>query len=269
VSESFGKDFRRFFRRGLTAVLPTLLTLAIIVWVFTMIQDYIGQYINTGAKWVVVQFMALHHYASSDQPSPAGSWWKVLAGARMHWDRTDEVWRQYRLGWVGFVLAFVAIYIFGRFATSFLGRRLWRFIEGTFKRTPVVRQIYPHVKQVTDFLLSQRKHKFSRVVAVEYPRKGVWSVGLVTGSGMRTIQQANDGTLLTVFIPSSPTPITGYTIIVRRDEVIDLPLSIDDALRFTVSGGVIMPPTQRLSHDETERATHAVLPHLPGKETTE
>jgi len=68
VSESFSKDFRRFFIRGLTAVLPTLLTLAIIIWVFTMIQDYVGQHINAGAKWVVVQFMALYQYASSNEP---------------------------------------------------------------------------------------------------------------------------------------------------------------------------------------------------------
>ena len=112
--------------------------------------------------------------------------------------------------------------------------------------------------------------EFSRVVAVEYPRKGVWSIGLVTGPGMRTLQNANEGVYLTVFIPSSPTPVTGYTITVRRDEVIDLPVHVDDALRFTVSGGVIMPAVEQLSQAEMERAQLGALPSpTQGKENAE
>ena len=84
-------------------------------------------------------------------------------------------------------------------------------------------------------------------------------MGLVTGAGMRTLHRTAGGDLLTVFIPSSPTPITGYTITVRRKDVIDLPMSIDEALRFTISAGVIMPKDQRLSDAEIEQARQAVL----------
>ena len=271
MSESFASDFRRFFLRGLVAVLPTLLTIALILWVLTMIQDYVGQHINVLAKWFVVQFGTLYQALATDSAAePGRGWWQVVVGPRTQWDRVHGIWQTYRLGWVGFVLAFVVIYIFGRFVASLVGKSIWRLIERAFLRMPVVRGIYPSVKQVTDFLLSERKMEVSRVVAVEYPRKGVWSIGLVTGPGMRTLQNANEGVYLTVFIPSSPTPVTGYTITVRRDEVIDLPVHVDDALRFTVSGGVIMPAVEQLSQAEMERAQLGALPSpTQGKENAE
>ena len=94
---------------------------------------------------------------------------------------------------------------------------------------------------MTDFLFSDQKLSFSRVVAVQYPRKGVWSVGMVTGSGLRRISE-NPGTeMLTVFMPTSPTPFTGFIIVVPREETIDLDMPIEQAVRFFISGGVLSP----------------------------
>ncbi|MCH8053202.1 MAG: DUF502 domain-containing protein, partial [Planctomycetes bacterium] len=108
-----------------------------------------------------------------------------------------------------------------------------------------IRSLDPTVKQVTDFLFGDRQIEFGGVVAVEYPRRGVWSLGLLTGPAMKTIEKtASADDLVTVFIPSSPTPVTGYTITVPRADVIELALSIDEALRFTISGGVIKPPSE-------------------------
>ena len=262
MSESFFKDFRRFFLRGLTVVLPVLATMAIIIWFFTMIQDHVGKYTNVLAQWFVVQFRAI--YGGTMGTGQGGevemTFWEILRGSNGQWTAVKTIWVEYHLSWIGLILAFVAIYILGRFVASYVGRGIWRLIQATFVRMPVVNQIFPHIKQVTDFLLSERKMDLSRVVAVEYPRKGVWSVGLVTGPGMRTLQESNRGAYLTVFIPSSPTPVTGYTITVRRDEVIDLPVDIDEALRFTISGGVIMPTSQQLSDMEIHKARHGALP---------
>ncbi len=235
MAGSFRKDFRRFFVRGLAAVLPTVLTVAILVWLFTLIQKYIGRHINTAAQWVVVQYYCVLEHTPLT--------WK---GPEDFWPPVKDTWSDYHLGLIGFLLAFVAIYVFGRFVASFIGRGVWATIEHTLGRTPVIKRIYPSAKQVTDFLLTERKAEYSHVVAVEYPRKGVWSLGLMTGDGMRAVNEKVDSDMRTVFIPSSPTPVTGYTIMVRRDETIDLPLSIDEALRFTVSGGVLVPPAQRL-----------------------
>ena len=234
MAGEFSKDFRRFFFRGLAAVLPTVLTLGILIWVLSFINTYIGQYTNRGAQWIVVQCVAWFTHDTMSWSGPASAWRSV-----------ETVWSDYWLVWIGFALAFVGIYIFGRFIASFIGRSIWRRVEKGIFRLPIVKQVYPPVKQVTDLLVSDRKIEFSRVVAVAYPRKGIWSLGLVTSLGMKVLQGA-DNEMLTVFIPSSPMPVTGYTVTVRRDEVVDLPISIDEALRFTVSGGVVLPMNQIL-----------------------
>ena len=253
MAESFISDFKRFFLRGLAAVLPTVLTLMIIIYVFTFVHKYIGQYIDIGVLTLLELLWRHLGDAGGDEAMPA---------------KMVDVWESY-FWWVGFALAIVAIYIFGRFVASFIGRGIWHLTERTLLRTPLIRAIYPYVKQVTDFLFSERKIEFSRVVAVEYPRRGVWSLGLVTGAGMRVLQGSSGSDLLTVFIPSSPMPVTGYTITVRRHEVIDLPMSIDDALRFTVSGGVIMPAGQQMSDAEIEQARQGVFAALEQKEISE
>jgi len=240
VAGEFSKDFRRFFFRGLAAVLPTVLTLGIIIWVLSFIHTYIGQYTNRGAQWIVVQFVAWFRHEPLSWSGPPGAWLAV-----------EAVWEAYWLVWIGFVLAFVGIYIFGRFIASYIGRSIWRHVERGIFRLPIVKQVYPPVKQVTDLLLSDRKIEFSRVVAVTYPRKGMWSLGLVTSLGMKELQ-GPDNEMLTVFIPSSPMPVTGYTVTVRRDEVVDLPISIDEALRFTVSGGVVLPINQILEDNKLQ-----------------
>lgn len=234
MAERFLTDFKRFFLYGLAAVLPTLLTLAIIVYVFTFLDNTLATPVSEGARWVLLKTVFRGGGAPETIADP-------------------QLWSKY-FRWVGFVLSLVAIYIFGRFVASLVGRSIWKMVERAFFRLPVVKQIYPYVKQVTDFLFGDKKMEFSRVVVVEYPRKGIWSLGLVTGAGMRSISRALGEELLTVFIPSSPTPLTGYIITVRRDEVIDMPLSIDDAIRFLISGGVIMPNGQLPSEAEASTA---------------
>ena len=109
--------------------------------------------------------------------------------------------------------------------------------------TPLLRRVYPYIKQVTDFLLTDERQKnlISRVVAVEYPRKGIWSVGFVTGSGLPKVVNHVKREFVTVIIPTSPTPFTGFVITVPKKQTIDLDLTIEEAFRFIVSGGVITP----------------------------
>jgi len=106
--------------------------------------------------------------------------------------------------------------------------------------------VYPHVKQIVDFLFGENQMKFSKVVIVEYPRAGIWTVGLLTGDSLKDIQTQVGGVdVVSVFIPSSPTPFTGYTITVPREDAIEMPISIEEALRFVVSGGVLVPDRER------------------------
>lgn len=241
MAKRLGSDFRRFFIRGLAAFLPTVVTIWIIVSIITFVQTYMGSYINTGVKWLICKVVQL------------------ASGANIT-EALEKFWEDKYLNWFGFLLAIGGIYFFGKFIASFVGRAVWQMTEHTFLRLPFIRQIYPYIKQVTDFLLSEQKIKFTRVVAVEYPRRGIWSLGLVTGAGMRTLTKSQADDLLTVFIPSSPTPVTGYTITVKREDVIDVPLTIDEALRFTVSGGVIMPRHEQVSEKEMDQARYKALP---------
>jgi hydroxymethylbilane synthase len=152
-----------------------------------------------------------------------------------------EYYQPWHLSFIGLLFAAVAIYFAGRFLATFIGGSLWQLAEHTLFRLPVVRAVYPHVKQFIDFLLSDRPLQYNRVVAVEYPRRGVWSLGLVTGEGIADLEIRLGQELLTVFVPYSPTSMTGYAITVPRSEVLDLSVSVDEAIRFVVSGGVIRP----------------------------
>jgi len=257
LSRKFAQDFKRNFFRGLAAMLPTVLTLMIIIFAFQFIQKHVGQYFNVTAQWLVVQFQCIAARQSL-------SW----GGPDDRWRAVSEFWQRHHLSWLGIVLALVAIYVFGRFVASLVGRSIWRLVEQTLSRLPFIRQIYPQVKQVTDYLFSDKLVHFSRVVAVEYPRKGVWSMGLVTAPGMKILQESVKQEMLTIFIPSSPTPMTGYTVTVPRQDVIDVPLTIDEAFRFTISGGVILPPAQQAAGEDAEETRKSrLLP--PGDEEQE
>ncbi|WP_428389835.1 DUF502 domain-containing protein [Mucisphaera sp.] len=153
---------------------------------------------------------------------------------------------------VGLLLAAILIYFIGMLLGSYLGKAIYKQTEDFILAIPLVSRVYPSVKQVTDFFFGDRpanqKINFNRVVAVQYPRKGLWSVGLVTGETMRMIQDEAGVDCLTVFIPSSPTPFTGYVITVPRSETLDLPITIEEALKFAVSGGVLIPSGQIIEH---------------------
>lgn len=258
MASTFWQDFRRRFTRGLAAILPTLVTIALIVWLFNIANNYVGRYIDRAAISATAYVYKTYYYERPSDEVLSERYLQPPSDLTDMQVATDEVaayWQNHHLNIVSFLLAIVLVYILGLFLASFIGRGVWRGIEGLILRVPLIRQIYPIAKQVTDFFFSEKRLEFHRVVAVEYPRKGIWSIGLVTNASMRTLQGAVGGDLLTIFVPSSPTPFTGYTMTVRRDEVVDLPLTIEQALQFTVSGGVILPPAEMLTEMQIRRAT--------------
>jgi uncharacterized membrane protein len=147
----------------------------------------------------------------------------------------------------GFLIALLIVCIVGALLASVVGRSLWRMVENFIMNTPFLRRVYPYIKQITDFVLTQEEQKkmFSRVVAVEYPRKGIWSVGFVTGSGIEKVVNNVKKEFLTILIPTSPTPFTGFVIMVPKKQTIELDMTVEEALRFTVSAGVIAPSRAR------------------------
>lgn len=136
------------------------------------------------------------------------------------------------------------MYLAGKLLAAGIGRIFWRSFESVISRVPILRNVYSSVKQVTDFAFSESDIQFTRVVAVEYPRKGLWSIGFVTGESLLQIRQAAGEPMLSVLMPTSPMPATGFVISVPKSETIELNLSIDQAIQFCVSCGVVVPENQ-------------------------
>jgi uncharacterized membrane protein len=152
------------------------------------------------------------------------------------------------------------VYLLGKFMAARIGRLSWGLFESAIRRVPLVSNVYSPVKQVSDFLLNDRDIRASRVVAVEWPRKGVWALGLVTGESMQDIEAAANEPVLSVLICTSPMPMTGFTVTVRSSETLDLNISIDQAFQFVISCGVVIPPGQL----RQMREAPAVTPRLTG-----
>jgi uncharacterized membrane protein len=154
-----------------------------------------------------------------------------------------------------FLCVFVLLlYLLGKFLAAGIGRVFWNLFERGIHRLPMVRNVYDSVKQVTDFVFDDREIEYTRVVAVEYPRKGAWSLGFVTGESLADIRSVSGEPMLSLMIPSSPMSVTGYTITVAKSETIDLNLTMDQALQFVISCGVVVPAHQ-LVHGNLETAT--------------
>jgi uncharacterized membrane protein len=160
---------------------------------------------------------------------------------------------------VSLSMAIMAMYFIGRFVTARIGKWFVRKIEGVLVRVPLVRNVYSTVKQVTDFVLSEREVEFQRVVAIEYPRAGSWTLGFVTGEGMLDCAAVVREPMVTVLVPTSPVPAGGFTVMVSKSSVIDLNLTIDQAVQFVVSCGVLIPPHQVANRGALERELHKRL----------
>ncbi len=161
--------------------------------------------------------------------------------------------------WVGLVIAAIIVLFLGYLASGFLGRSLITGFDKALTRIPLVRSVYPYTKQLVDFFLSDNELEFDTVVAAPYPSEGVWAIGFVTGGGLKTVHEELDGTYLSVFIPTSPMPMTGFTVFLPAEKLIPLDISVDEALRVTVSAGVLVPESERVTDfDEAHERWHAL-----------
>jgi uncharacterized membrane protein len=262
---SVAKRFKGYFLHGLAVLLPSILTIWLFVWGYNFLQNNISKHINGALVHIIalatqenveisendIKGYLLEKYpelknnpeelemrAKLPENEPKTRIWKIET-------KLGQFWVEGHGSIVGFIIALVLVCSVGALLASYMGKTLWRMTENFIMNTPVLKRIYPYVKQVTDFFLTQedsKKKMFSRVVAVEYPRKGIWSLGFVTGSGFRNVVNNFRREYLTVFIPTTPTPVTGFVVTVPKKLTIDLDMTIEEALRFIISGGVIAPP---------------------------
>lgn len=274
------KRLKSYFLHGLAVLLPSILTIWLFVWGYGFIQDNIGKHLNRGLVHIIA--LAAHESVEISDNDVRAYLRETreelkenpeeleIHSKRPEIERKVRIWKLKKnlaKTWVdgpgsivGFLIAVIGVCVLGALLASYVGRSLWRMTENFIMNTPLLRSVYPYVKQVTDFLLTNEEQKklFSRVVAVEYPRKGIWSVGLVTGSGLEKVVNHVKREFVTVLIPTSPTPFTGFVITVPKKQTIDLDMTIEEALRFIVSGGVITPGGEHVAaataQPDSERA---------------
>lgn len=246
--------YRGAFFSGLAALLPTILTLFVLVFCFNFLNDKVAQPINgviasvmktpLAKDWYWGKLLNKQEWQLDEAVTPEGTRQATEAGLGEDIPFSEMV-DAHVPRWLGFLIALLLVLAVGLLFRGYLGRQLWRALEGGVLRVPVLKTIYPYAKQVSEFFFAEKKQiHYQTAVAVEYPRRGLWSVGFVTSEGFRDIEEVAGETVVAVFIPSSPTPVTGYTILVPKKEIIRMDVAADEALRFTMSAGVIQPPSQ-------------------------
>lgn len=293
------RPFRRAVLRGLAVVLPPLLTIVILLWILNTVQDYVLTPMEIAAKhaitWVKDETLTAippgakpidtaesplreftydsQHFVSigNNQWIPVPIYDTVRRNPGLVLPETSEGYyhRYIELTYLKrsivlpvFICCFVLLlYLLGRFLAYRMGRFMYNAMEMIINQLPIIRTVYTSVKKVTDFIFSENEMEFNRVVAVEYPRKGMWSLGFVTGEGMRCIADEAGEPVLSVLMPTSPMPATGFTITIRKSEAVDLDITIDQAFQFIVSCGVVVPLPQQ-QHRISESVQSAIGEHL-------
>jgi uncharacterized membrane protein len=291
TTSSFWTNFRRFFFRGVAILLPSVLTIWIVVQLYLFVDAQVARPINAGIRTAVLQVV-------SALPDAAQPEWFTVSDRELNDFRTalaqqgtieartlakasdaqllaeirrNDLARLWEARWylrlVGLVVAILLFYFAGLLLGGIFGRAIYEHVERFLTRLPVVKQVYPHVKQLVDLLLGEKKMAFRRVVLVQYPSKDVWSVAFVTSGGLAAAAEALHADILTVFVPSTPTPFTGFTVTVKKADAIDLPISVDEALRFVLTGGVLVPDKQArpgvLPHGGDDHRTPSASPQPP------
>lgn len=293
---TFRSDFKKFFGRGLAILLPSVLTLWILWQLIAFVYNNVGDPINRGIRLAVMQAMPLvvgDGVADRDGNAAGPDWWIVTneqidtyiesqqasgriaapgpdashvtqrarARSMIQREAFAEWWKQHWfLEATGIIVAIILIYLSGVLLGNFLGRKAYARIERGLASLPGFKQLYPHVKQLVNLIMGDKPMAFNKAILIEYPRKGIWTLGLVTGESLPAIRQAAGGDVLSVFIPSTPTPFTGFTISVLKEDTIELPITIDHAIRFIITAGA-------LAGSDKEKG--ALLPEQPPREQFE
>ena len=226
-------DFRTIFGRGLAILLPSIVTLWLLWQVSVFLFNNVAEPINRGVRASLLYITPRVVDETSDN---APDWYVVTADevASARSERADlrrledaeiktvirqeelrQIWAEHwYANLAGLLVAVLLIYLAGRLFGNYIGRRIYARLEQLIAAIPGFKQVYPHVKQVVDLIFGDNKtmKAFSEVVLVQYPREGVWTVGLVTGRSFQQVRDAAGGEVITVFVPTSPTPMSSRSL---------------------------------------------------------
>lgn len=143
--------------------------------------------------------------------------------------------------WLGSILTAAIIVMSGLLVRNFIGRRLVEFIENLFTRLPFIRSLYSTIKQLIDLAVANKNMVFKKVVAVEYPRKGLYTIGFISASGPPELRVKTGKDLVTVFVSTTPNPTSGFLLFIPQEEIIHLDMTAEEGMKLIISGGIIAP----------------------------
>jgi uncharacterized membrane protein len=157
---------------------------------------------------------------------------------------------------LGFLITMAAIFAVGLVAGNVLGHRLLRLVEAAFANIPLVRPVYTSVRQIITAFSGQRRNVFESVAMIEYPRKGIYAIGFVTGRGAGEVQEKTSREVVTFFLPTTPNPTSGFLLLIPREELTPLDMTVEEAMKLIISAGVVIPewprPVQAAKNNGTE-----------------
>jgi uncharacterized membrane protein len=160
-------------------------------------------------------------------------------------------WLGVNIPGLGVVLTLLVLLLTGLFAANIIGQRLVNMGEGLLARIPVVKSIYNGVKQVSDTLFSSSGQAFRKALLVRFPHSDAWTIAFLTGTPSGEVASRLDGDYISVYVPTTPNPTSGYLLIVPRSQVIELDMNVEEALKYVISMGVAAPSPQRRSGDHS------------------
>jgi uncharacterized membrane protein len=160
----------------------------------------------------------------------------------------------------GVILAFAILLLVGAIASNFFGKKLVGWWDSLLNRIPVVRSIYSSVKQVSDTLFSDSGNAFRKAVLIQWPREQVWTIAFVTGTPGGDVVNHLQGDYVSVYVPTTPNPTGGYFVMLKKTDCIELNMSVDEALKYIVSMGVVSPGAQAPSPQPTPQAAALQAP---------
>ncbi len=192
---------RRSFWAGIATLFPLCITVYAVFLIFRFADNFAGKYIN---------MFLVRNYG-------------------------------FAVPGIGLIVLLIAVIIAGWFSRIFVGRWLTSVIDRVFNRTPLIANIYPSAKKLSDFLFSdeESQKKFRKVILVEFPSEGCWSVGFLTNDQLDDFEGALPDDSVCVFVPLAPAPFSGFVYWTRKDKVKEIDMSVDQAAKFVLSGGVV------------------------------
>lgn len=221
MSTQMIKKVRNYLIMGFVVLLPTMVTIYVIHFIFTFIDRILGHVITDVLKFIgLVQETPLRQYS-------------------FLWFEFED-----RIPGLGFILMLLILICVGYIAKGVFGKEIIRYTERMIKKVPVARSVYSTVQQVTTAFIQDRS-SFKKVVLIEYPRKGLYTIGFLTGESQGEVQAKTHEECVNVFLPTTPNPTSGWLVLVPKSDVILLEMTVEQGLKFIISGGVVVPRQQK------------------------